>query len=146
MVLLLQQQHLGIRYPSIAAWLGITLRDKVTLVEIVMSSRFSLHARHAGIEVSVGWDNPLGTFFAQVLRIQESDDPRDPVILWIGTEPREIKTPERLIPVLAPYAELTKQDLIRLRADRASDADRGPTALQRTMLNVIRKPTSDHNT
>jgi hypothetical protein len=111
-----------------------------------MSSRFSLPAHHAGIEVSLGRDNPLGTFFAQVLRIQACDDPRDPVILWIGTEPREIGAPEKLIPVLAPYAELTTEDLIRLRADRASDADRGPTALQRTMLNVIGKPTSDHKT
>ena len=54
-----------------------------------MSSRFSLPAHLAGIEVSVGWDNPLGTFFARVLRVQERDDPRDPVILWIGTEPRK---------------------------------------------------------
>jgi len=111
-----------------------------------MSSRFSLPAHLAGIEVSVGWDNPLGTFFAQVLRIQELDDPRDPVILWIGTEPREIRTPEKLIPVLAPYAEVTEKDLIRLRSDQASDADRGPTALQRTMLNVIRKPACDRST
>ena len=111
-----------------------------------MSSRFSLPAHLAGIEVYVGWDNPLGTFFAQVLRVQEHDDPRDPVILWIGMEPGEIRSAEELIPVLVPYAEPTKEHLARLRADRAADADRGPNALQRAMLNITSKQVCNRDT
>ena len=104
-----------------------------------MSSRFIVPARVTGLLVWIGWDNPLGTFFAQVLRVQKKDDSRDPVILWVGLEPGEIRKAEDLIPLLTPYAELTQEHLARLRADRATDADRGPTTLQREMLNFIRK-------
>jgi hypothetical protein len=91
-----------------------------------MSSRFT---------ISVGWDNPLGTFFAQVSRVQTDDDLRDPVILWLGTEQGEIQRAEDLVAALTPYAELTEAHLRQLRADRIADADR-PTVLQRAMLQL----------
>ena len=101
-----------------------------------MSSRFTIPSRTPGLVISVGWDNPPGTFFAQVSRVQTDDDLRDPVILWLGTEHGEIRRAEDLIAALTPYAELTEEHLRQLRADRIADADRGPTALQRTMLQL----------
>ena len=103
-------------------------------------SRNSIPARKPGLSVVVGWDNPLGTFFAQVHRHQDDDDPRDPTLLWIGTAPGEIQRPADLVGPLAPYAELTESHLAQLRADRAADADRGPSPLQRTMLVRIMRP------
>lgn len=47
----------------------------------VISSRRSIPARAPGLTVIVGWDNSLSTFFAQVERIQDDDDPRDPILL-----------------------------------------------------------------
>lgn len=99
-----------------------------------MSSRRIIPARRPGLTVAVGWDNPLGTFFAQVDRIQADDDSREPTLLWIGSGPGEILRAEDLTKPLAPYAALTAEHVQQLRADRAADADRAPTALQRAML------------
>ena len=60
-----------------------------------MSSRRSLPAHAPDITVVVGWDNPLSTFFAQVERNQDDDDPRDPILLWIGSEFGEIAQAEQ---------------------------------------------------
>jgi hypothetical protein len=70
--------------------------------------------------------------FAQVEREQDDDDPRDSLLLWLGSGQGEIPRAEDLEP-LARHADLTAADLVLLRADRAGDADRGPTPLQRTM-------------
>lgn len=99
-----------------------------------MSSRNTILPRQSGLTVVVGWDNPFGTFFAQVDRAQDADDPRDPVLLWVGCAPGEILRAENLIAPLAPYAELTEAHLAKLRADRAADADRAPSPLQRATL------------
>jgi hypothetical protein len=41
-------------------------------------SRNTIPARLPGLTVVVGWDNPMGTFFAQVEREQGDDCPREP--------------------------------------------------------------------
>ena len=68
-----------------------------------MSSRRSIPARAPGLTVIVGWDNPLSTFFAQVERVQDDDDPRDPILLWIGSavgkSPRPNNSPVRSRPM-----------------------------------------------
>ena len=55
-----------------------------------MSSRRDIPSRETGITVTVGWDNPLMTFFAPVERSQQDDDTRDPILLWLGGAPGEI--------------------------------------------------------
>jgi hypothetical protein len=102
-----------------------------------MSSRRSIPARTPDLTVVVGWDNPLSTFFAQVERIQDDGGPRDPVLLWIGGQTGEVAQAEQLAGPLAPYAELTSELIERLRADRAADADRGPSVLQRTARSIF---------
>jgi len=102
-----------------------------------MSSRRSIPARAPDLTVVVGWDNPLSTFFAQVGRIQDDDDPRDPILLWIGGELGEVGHAEQLAGPLAPYAELTSEIVEQLRADRAADADCGPSVLQRTARSIF---------
>lgn len=67
-----------------------------------MSSRNIIPAHQPGLTVVVGWDNPLGTFFAQVDRQQDNDDPRDPTLLWVGCAPGEILRGDELIAPLAP--------------------------------------------
>ena len=105
-----------------------------------MSIRNTIPARALGVNVVVGWDNQMRTFFAQVERQQEDDDPRDPIILWLGSSSGEVLRPEDLVVPLAQYAELTDADLEELRADRAADLDRGPSPLQRAMLGHARRP------
>ena len=96
-----------------------------------MSSRRSIPAHAPDLTVVVGWVNPLSTFFAQVERVQDADDPREPVLLWIGSQLGEATQAEQLADPLAPYVELTPELVEQLRADGVADADRGPSVLQR---------------
>ncbi len=96
-----------------------------------MSSRHAIDPKQPGLTVVVGWDNPLMTFFAQVTRNRVKNGAP---VLWIGGSPRECQDPQGLRAPLAPYAHLTDAQLAQLRADRAADADRGPSALQRFLL------------
>lgn len=91
-------------------------------------SRHEIPAKQPGLTVVVGWDNPMTTFFAQVEDESAGDD-ADPIVLWLGGSRREVLRPEDLVLPLAPFADLTGAHLDQLRADRAGDADRGPTAL-----------------
>ncbi|MEO8716531.1 MAG: hypothetical protein ABI369_16115 [Acetobacteraceae bacterium] len=97
-------------------------------------SRHQILARTSDLTVVVGWDNPLGTFFAQVMRAEDTEDDSDPVPLWLGGFAGEVLRAEDLIAPLAPYAELDEAAVAQLRADRAAGTDRGPTPLQRDML------------
>ena len=96
-------------------------------------SRHEVTAKDASHIITVGWDNPMQTFFAQVERQQKDEDPRDPILLWLGTEHAEHITPYDLVPLLEPYALLDVQTIKQLNADRFACLDHGPTALQRLM-------------
>lgn len=104
-----------------------------------MSSRRTLPSKQASVTVACGWDNPLQTYFCTVLREATfvSDD-ADPVVLWLGLDLGEVRTPEDMIAPLAPYAELDAITIDLLRSDRVLDLDRGPTALQRQALAALR--------
>jgi hypothetical protein len=104
-----------------------------------LSSRNIIPALDPGLTVVVGWDNPMRTFFAQVDRRQQLDDPRDPSLLWLGSSLGEVSRPEDLVAPLARYAELTSAHLETLRTDRAADLDRGPSPLQRAMRGPMRR-------
>ncbi len=101
-------------------------------------SRHDIPALHPGLTVTVGWDNPLQTFFTQVSRDNPPDDEHS-VLFWIGGEWQAVIYPQDLIIPLAPYAILTDDMIDLLRADRAANLDRGPTALQRRAQEFIRK-------
>ena len=104
-------------------------------------SRRAISARTPDLTVVVGWDNPLGTFFAQVTRALDAEDDGDPIILWIGGDFGEVQRAEDLVAPIAAYAVLTPEMVEQLHADRAACADRGPSPLQREMLSRIgRRP------
>lgn len=59
-----------------------------------------------GFEVVVGWDPPLGTFFAQVWdRRVDEDDPAAEV-LWIGCTPGEIRDPQTVCDAVTRWARV----------------------------------------
>ena len=105
-----------------------------------MSSRRTLPSKQVGMSVVCGWDNPLHTFFCTVLRdlpnLQADDDP---VVLWLGLDPGEVRTPDEMVAPLSLYAELDAAMIDLLRSDRARDLDRGPTALQRRSIAALRE-------
>lgn len=102
-----------------------------------MSSRRSIPALETDLSVVVGWDNPMTTFFAYVRRESAEEEDAAP-LLWIGTQAKACLRAEDLVAPLAPYATLTGELVAQLRADRAQDADRGPSTLQRALQRSIR--------
>ncbi len=85
-----------------------------------------------GHVVSIGWDNPMMTYFAQVTRETESDDDEeDSTVLWLGSVQGDIKTPEVMVEPLKPWFDLTAELIELLKKDRLADIDRAPTVLQR---------------
>ena len=65
-------------------------------------SRYSIAAQQPGLTVTVGWDNPLGTLFAQVFDPSIEED-ADACLLWIGTAPGAIPTVAVLQAQLGPF-------------------------------------------
>ena len=101
-------------------------------------SQYILPADGEGLQLRLGWDNPMMTFFGQVIRPAKTTDEEDRVLVWIGSQAREILTVEALAKGLAPYRLIPADVLLCLRRDRIAAADRGPSRLQRMMqgLNV----------
>ena len=101
-------------------------------------SRHTIPGLIPGLTVIVGWDNPLATFFAQVMR-DNADEDEDALLLWLGTEPNEVLHAQDLIVPLTPYAVLTDDIIAQLRADRAARLDHAPSPLQRALLDAVRR-------
>ncbi len=91
-------------------------------------SRYSLPAQHPALTVTVGWDNPLGTLFAQVFDPAIEED-AEACLLWIGTAPEAIPTVAALQAQLADWATLPPDIVERLIRDQ--HAATPPTPLQR---------------
>jgi hypothetical protein len=100
-------------------------------------SRYDIPTRAPGLLAVVGWDNPLQTYFGQVLRPETADYDDDNVLLWVGAAPREVITVEDLARHLAPFAELAPQVADQLRADRAAKLEHSPTAVQQVLLSIV---------
>ena len=91
-------------------------------------SRYSIPAQNPALTVTVGWDNPLGTLFAQVFDPSIEED-AEACLLWIGTAPEAIPTVAALQAQLAGWATLPPDIVARLTRDQ--QAATPPTPLQR---------------
>jgi len=105
-------------------------------------SRYSLPAQQPGLTVTVGWDNPLCTFFAQVF---DPSIEEDACLLWIGTAPGAIPTVAALQAQLAGWAAIPPDIVDRLTRDQQGATP--PTPLQRwahQLLHDAGEPGPDH--
>jgi hypothetical protein len=91
-------------------------------------SRSSIPAQNPRLTVVVGWDNPLATFFAQVVD-PSLDDEDDAYVLWLGTAPQAIPTVAALQPQLAGWATIPPAIVDHLTRDQQTATP--PTPLQR---------------
>jgi hypothetical protein len=84
--------------------------------------------------VTVGWDNPLHTFFAQVMRpaCAAAEDER---VAWVGTEPQEIATVAQLCTHLRPSVAIPVAMQAQLTRDQASSLP--PSALQARLVQLL---------
>jgi len=91
-------------------------------------SRYSIPAQQPGLTVTVGWDNPLCTFFAQVFDPSIEED-ADACLLWIGTAPGAIPTVAALQAQPTSWATIPP-DIVDCLV-REQQAATPPTPLQR---------------
>jgi hypothetical protein len=99
-------------------------------------SRYDIAGNNPKHEISVGWDAPLTTFFAQVFDSDSEDDMDEPV-LWLGDEPMQIPTLELLIQRLAPFASIPPDILEKLQKDY--DQPWSPSPLQQLNRKLYEK-------
>jgi hypothetical protein len=102
-------------------------------------SRHELEPFAKRYEVTVGWDRPLNTFFAQVKDLQVTDEEDDPVIVWVGTSYSEIPRPEDLQFHIAEFATISNATMEALRSDRARTLDKGNLPLQRVIRGITER-------
>lgn len=77
-------------------------------------------------EVVVGWDPPLGTFYAQEYGPADADD-EESLVWWVGYAPQEIPTLAALRAQLLARGVVIPQDVDEmLRADYAAPWTPGP--------------------
>jgi len=74
------------------------------------------------LTIAVGWDRPMRTFFAQVVR-DDGDGPS--FVLWID----EISNAREVIESVAPYAEIPVHLYQTLSADSAHEGERRSRSL-----------------
>ena len=97
-------------------------------------SRYSFPAQDPRLTVVVGWDNPLTTFFAQIVD-PSLDDEDEAYVLWIGTAPQAIPTVAALQAQLAGWATLPPAIVAHLTRDQ--QAATPPTPLQRWARQIL---------
>lgn len=83
------------------------------------------------LQLTVGWDPPMGTYFAQVHRTDAPLDEED-LVAWIGYEMRSVTDVEQLASWCADRGfALDERVVIQLQEDRAEPWEPGP--LQRAL-------------
>src|ERR1700757_2154851 len=98
-------------------------------------SRYALPAHAPTLTVTVGWDPPLQTFFAQVVRPTTAPHADGRLVAWIGTRTQEIASVAQLCRQLAAYAATPRG--MQARLAREQRASRPPTALQVRLRQVL---------
>lgn len=105
-------------------------------------SRHSLQplpGRGSLYEIAIGWDRPLGTFFVIVFGAPD-DEPGNnaveelPPLLWEGTAPAALATPEATIALASPYAFIPEGLAAQLAADREAETTTVNKPLQSSAL------------
>lgn len=74
------------------------------------------------LEIVVGWDGPLQTFFAQVTDLDAKEGSAGRTLVWLGTHWKGEPSVRRVLDALRPWALAPYNYLRPLLADR--DADR----------------------
>jgi hypothetical protein len=82
-------------------------------------SRYTIAALHPQHTCVVGYDPPLGTFFAQVWD-QTIPAAEEQLVLWVGTALEEIPTVHALATALSAYAVIPPDVWRRLESERRS--------------------------
>ncbi|MBV2149911.1 hypothetical protein KRZ98_16830 [Sphingobium sp. AS12] len=93
-------------------------------------SRYDLEPRpdavaaHGNLCIAIGWDAPLDTFFAMVLRDDDDvpDEARD--LVWVGTRYGEVAEADNATDAIRAFAAILEGLAATLCADRSKEGSR----------------------
>jgi hypothetical protein len=74
------------------------------------------------LDIAIGWDRPLNTYFVQVLDPACDEEAPGFEILWRGASFDEIPSPDDAIALIAPWADIPADLRATLIADRLTAA------------------------
>jgi hypothetical protein len=79
-------------------------------------------AGREGVEIAIGWDPPLATYFA-IVRFSDdlAEGDGDPFLVWIGTSYAEISSASTVVEAARDFAHVPLTLVETLRADRKGD-------------------------
>ena len=87
-------------------------------------SRYTIPAHAPHLTCVVGYDPPLGTFFAQVIDPTQPEDDERHVPLWVGTDVEEIVSVAALVTALSDWAVRPESITAQLAADQQTQGFR----------------------
>lgn len=92
--------------------------------------RYNLSPRNpedSDLDICIGWDAPLSTFFAHVIRTGSSDDLEiEDVLLMVGNRLNEVQSVEDLANLLSAYTDIPYSIKNQLILDMAKPYERSP--------------------
>ena len=82
-------------------------------------SRYQLqHKENNNLEIFVGWDDPMKTFFCCIEDLSVVEEEKDPIILWVGNDYDAIKDVRQLQQNIQDYVTLEKETITQLEEDK----------------------------
>lgn len=82
-------------------------------------SQYEYTMQSGKLTVRFGWDPPLETYYFQIKDNTGDDGKKDPMVVWVGTKPRELYEIEDLVKAIpAQYTTLVQRHEINLYADK----------------------------
>ncbi len=104
-------------------------------------SRYKIQSPNPNLEIVVGWDSPLNTYFCIIedLSIEppenEEDEEIDPIVLWVGSNYDEVLSLEDLCDKIADYATIPSDILDKLKQDSTESFK--PSFVQSWVRNAV---------
>ena len=79
-------------------------------------TRYRVQGRKLSVQVIVGWDRPMSTFFAQVWDVPEASSHHEEgnLLLWLGTSFREVDEVDDLAEAVEPFVTLPEALISKL--------------------------------
>jgi hypothetical protein len=99
-------------------------------------NRYRVEHPDEHLEIWVGWNNALQTYFGQVFDDRVPDDEHE-CVFWVGKQACELPSTGALYEAMLAWVELPGPLLRLVRADKDQGLPRTP--LQETMLALVRR-------
>jgi hypothetical protein len=99
-------------------------------------SRYHVQHRDPHLDIYVGWDNPLRTYFGQVFDDRVPEDENE-CVYWVGKQEEELPSTGALYEAMLGWVVLPAALLLAVWRDQEASPPRTP--LQEHMLEIVRR-------